>query len=85
MRTQPSTVISDGVAAMREIDKNFNNEWTPHEGGAIPVAAEVLVEVRYRDAVVSDPVRAKQRRWESWPSDLGDTAWDIVQWRRVRR
>lgn len=70
---------------MRKINKSFNEEWATHEGGSVPVAPDVLVEVRYRIGVVSDPVPAKQRRWESWPADVGQTDWDIVQWRRVPR
>jgi hypothetical protein len=54
--------------------------WQSHRGGSCPVAPDTKVQVRYRNGVVSDTIPASQRRWEAW-RDLGDTDWDIVQWR----
>lgn len=66
---------------MRETDKNEQVEWMPHEGGPMPARADNLVEVTYRNGVISEPVPAKQRRWEAWPQDVGETDWDIIAWR----
>lgn len=58
--------------------------WTRHSGRVCPVAPEQKVKVRYRNGVESDTIVARERRWEAWPRDVGETEWDIVEWRAVR-
>jgi len=41
-----------------------------------------LVDVTYRNGVVSRGIDPKQRRWKSWPD--GPDEWDIVRWQKAR-
>lgn len=38
------------------------------------------VLVRYRNGQESDAIEARERRWEAWPREVGETDWDIVAW-----
>ena len=52
--------------------------WHIHEGGHMPVSPKSRVVVRYRGGALSRPIEAASHRWQSWPPDIGDTAFDIV-------
>lgn len=58
--------------------------WFEHRGGPCPVPPEKEVFVKYRNAISSPKVYAKQRRWEAWPSEVGDSDWDIVEWKPAK-
>jgi hypothetical protein len=62
------------------VPKTGNAAWNDHQGGPCPLAAERKVIVRYRNGVESPELAARERRWESWPRDVGDSDWDIVAW-----
>lgn len=57
--------------------------WSKHRGGACPVAPDQKVVVRYRNGDLSPKITARERRWEVWPRDIGDSDWDIVAWKLV--
>lgn len=59
-------------------------EWHLHEGGRMPTGPKMKVIVRYRCGSISTEIEAGQRRWESWRADIGESAWDIVAWRKVQ-
>lgn len=59
--------------------------WNHHSGGPCPVAPGTEVLVKYRNGVQSDEILSKQRRWEAWPADIGDSDWDIVEWKLAPR
>lgn len=50
----------------------------------MPVGPEIWVKVRYRKGHTSRAVRAKMRRWEAWPPDIGESDWDVVGWTIAR-
>ena len=58
------------------------SDWTPHQGRLCPVEPETLVLIRYRNGQEAGPVKARQRRWPAWPRTIGNSAWDIVAWRK---
>ena len=73
---------------MRDLRTNRRNEkvepgWLNHEGGPAPVAPKRLVVLRYRGGALSQPVEAGTHRWQRWPADMGESAFDIVAWRRA--
>ena len=56
----------------------FKFQWVPHNGGPMPVSAETLVEVRFRDRLACNAQCAINWRW----NHAG--AWhDIVAYRVV--
>ena len=54
-----------------------------HRGGQCPVPPETKVDVRYRNGMVTESIKARERRWEAW-RELGDSDWDIVAWRMAK-
>ena len=73
---------------MRDLQTNRRNDenepgWLKHEGGLAPVVPKTLVVLRYRCGTRSRPVEAGSHRWQSWPADMGESAFDIVAWRRA--
>ena len=66
----------------RNSDENAHS-WLDHEGGPAPVVAKTRVVLRYRCGLLSQPVEAASHRWQSWPVDMGESAFDIVAWRRA--
>jgi hypothetical protein len=60
-----------------------DNGWQHHRGRSCPVPPETKVQVRYRNGEVSDTFMARERRWEAWPRDMGETDWDIIAWRPI--
>ena len=61
-------------------DKGVELGWLDHHGGPAPVAPKTLVVLRYRCGTLSQPVEADTHRWQSWPPDIGESAFDIVAW-----
>lgn len=59
-------------------------DWVQHNGATCPVAPDQKVKVRYRNGLESDTILARERRWEAWPSDVGESEWDIVEWHKGR-
>jgi hypothetical protein len=55
--------------------------WSDHRGGPCPVGGDKKIVVRYRNGIQSPEIAARERRWEAWPRDIGDSDWDIVAWR----
>ncbi len=55
--------------------------WQVHDGSQMPVGPRMRVNVRYRCGMFSEPIEAGTHRWKSWPPEIGDTAFDIVNWR----
>ena len=73
---------------MRDLQANRRNErlelrWLDHHGGPAPVVPKTLVVLRYRCGTLSQPVETGSHRWQSWPPDMGESAFDIVAWRRA--
>ena len=73
---------------MRDLRSNRRNDekesnWLKHEGGPAPVISKTLVVLRYRCGLLSQPVEAGSHRWQGWPTDMGESAFDIVAWRRA--
>ena len=73
---------------MRDVWADRRNEraepgWLNHEGGPAPVAPKTFVVLRYRCGTVSQPVEAGSHGWQSWPADMGESAYDIVAWRHA--
>lgn len=62
-------------------ERNSASRWTQHAGEPCPVLPDAKVRVRYRNAAESDVILAKERRWEAWPPEIGESDWDIVAWR----
>lgn len=57
----------------------FKFQWVPHNGGPMPVGAETLVEVRFRDAVCAEgSFRARYWLWGH-----SGCAYDIIAYRVV--
>ncbi|KKC27430.1 hypothetical protein WP12_03380 [Sphingomonas sp. SRS2] len=50
----------------------------PHDGGACPVEPESIVRVSYRNGKISEPIKAKARRWQRWQAAPRESDWDIV-------
>ncbi|HUE79665.1 MAG TPA: hypothetical protein VMN38_08540 [Sphingomicrobium sp.] len=63
------------------VPKTEDESWADHKGGPCPIATERKVFVRYRNGIQSPEIVAKERRWEAWPVNFGDSDWDIVAWR----
>jgi hypothetical protein len=57
------------------------SEWAPHDGGPCPVRPEQRVTVRYRNGIESPVVEARERRWQCWGEQIGESDWDIIAWR----
>lgn len=57
--------------------------WNEHDGKSCPVAPDQKVKVRYRNGVESETILAREERWEAWPPEVGESDWDIVNWRLV--
>jgi hypothetical protein len=57
----------------------------PHYGGPATLNPHDLVIVRYRNGEVYGPVECGKRRWKAWPSEIGESDWDIVAWREAKR
>ncbi len=57
--------------------------WHQHDGGRRPVPPQQKLVVRYRNGTVSPEIEAKERRWEAWPAEIGESEWDIVAWRKA--
>ncbi len=55
--------------------------WTEHRGGEMPATSDRPIHVRYRNGAISETILARQRRWNAWPADVGDSDWDIVAWK----
>ena len=70
------------LRANRRSDENESG-WLDHYGGPAPVVAKTHVILRYRCGTLSQPVEAGSHRWQSWPADMGESAFDIVAWRRA--
>ncbi len=68
----------ENPASTHEAEKD---RWNRHSGGPCPVALGTEVVVKYRNGLQSDEILAKQRRWEAWSTDTGDSDWDIVKWK----
>ena len=73
---------------MRDMQNNLKSDenefgWLDHDGGPAPVVAKMRVVLRYRCGLLSQPVEAASHRWQSWPVDMGESAFDIVAWRRA--
>ena len=62
-------------------DMSLSSNWFTHDGRACPVQPDQKVQVRYRNGVESDVILARERRWEAWPSEVGESDWEIVAWR----
>jgi hypothetical protein len=75
---------------MRDLQGTYDNGrcevvWFNHSGGPSPLGAKTVVIVRYRCGAGSKPIEAGTHRWQSWPSEIGETAFDIVAWRHAER
>lgn len=57
------------------------SNWRPNPERK-PRRPDVLVIVKYRNGVVSEPLLTGQRRWEPWP--FGQTDWDITHFALVK-
>ncbi len=82
--TKPSFHLDEtsaGVEGPASTHEPETDLWNRHSGGPCPVAPGTEVLVKYRNGVQSDEILSKQRRWEAWPADIGDSDWDIVEWK----
>ena len=64
--------------------QNDESTWRRHDGGPAPKTRKTRVIVRYRCGDLSKPIEAGTHRWQSWPAEIGGTAFDIVAWRHPR-
>lgn len=56
----------------------FKFQWVPHNGGPMPVSADTLVEVRYRDGSY-DADNGEAFDWSHGPNDYDVIAYRVVE------
>lgn len=63
----------------------MDDGWKEHDGGGMPVAGDVVVQVRFRDGI-GDGAEGPAERWErDWERSTLPTGSDIVAYRIVGR
>ena len=80
-QAMPVATANEALRIENMVAETRDETWTDHSGGPCPIPSDRKVVVRYRNGVQSPQITARERRWGAWPSDIGNTDWDIVAWR----